>query len=224
MICNSDELQKILLGFGVPPHRLSYIPNGVDTDFFAPSEPEASLRDPLILCVARLAADKDHMTLLRAFELVLQSHPAARLRLVGDGPEEAALKRWAAENPAGARVDFVPGGLDMRSHYAAARVFALSSVREGQPNVILEAMACGLPVCATSVGGIPRLVEQEASGLLSPASDAVALARHCCRLLDDNALCDSMGLAGRQRVVRDFSFTTMVHAHEEVFCRLKGQI
>lgn len=221
MICNSEALQKILLNFGVPHQRLSYIPNGVDTDFFAPSEPAPSLREPLILCVARLAGDKDHMTLLRAFDLVLKRHPSARLRLVGDGPEEAALKRWAEENPSGSRVDFVPGGLDMRMHYATARVFALSSAREGQPNVILEAMACGLPVCATSVGGIPRLVEPEGNGLLSPASDADALARHCCRLLEDNALCDSMGIAGRQRVVRDFSFTAMVNAHEDVFSRLK---
>lgn len=81
----------------------------------------------------------------------------------------------------------------MRAHYARARVFALSSVREGQPNVILEAMACGLPVCATSVGGIPRLVQDAVNGFLSPAGDAVALAENCCKLLADGALCDAMG-------------------------------
>ena len=221
MVCNSEALQNILLGFGVPQARLSYIPNGVDTSFFSPSDPAPSLREPLIRCVARLAGDKDHLTLLRAFELVLQSHPTARLRLVGDGPEEAALRQWAAAHAAGSRVDFVPGGLDMREHYAAARIFALSSVREGQPNVILEAMACGLPVAATAVGGIPRLVEQEVSGLLSPAADAESMARHCCRLLDDSALCDGMGLAGRRRVEQDFSFTAMVNAHEKIFSSLK---
>lgn len=221
MVCNSEALKNILSGFGVPQARLSYIPNGVDTSFFSPSAPAPSHREPVILCVARLAGDKDHLTLLRAFELVLKSHPAARLRLVGDGPEEAALKQWAAAHAAGSRVDFVPGGLDMREHYAAARIFALSSVREGQPNVILEAMACGLPVVATAVGGIPRLVEREVSGLLSPAADAQSMARHCCRLLDDSALCDTMGMAGRQRVERDFSFTAMVDAHEEIFSRLK---
>ena len=96
-------------------------------------------------------------------------------------------------------------------------MFALSSVREGQPNVILEAMACGLPVCATSVGGIPRLVQDAVNGFLSPAGDAVALAENCCKLLADGALCDAMGEAGRARVEKDFSFTAMVDAHQEVF-------
>lgn len=217
MICNSEALFQVLQDMGVTPGRLSYIPNGVDTEFFVPTDPAPSQREPLILCVARLAGDKDHLTLLRAFELVLRRYPSARLRLVGDGPEEAALKRWTAENPAGSSVDFIPGGLDMRPHYAAARVFALSSAREGQPNVILEAMSSGLPVCATSVGGIPRLVEHEHSGFLSPAGDADTLAHHCCRLLEDNALCDSMGEVGRRRVERDFSFAAMVRAHEKIF-------
>lgn len=221
MICNSEALHEILLSFGLPQSRLSYIPNGVDTEFFAPSGVAPSARAPEIVCVARLAGDKDHLTLLHAFERVLQRHPSARLRIVGDGPEEAALRNWAAEHAAGRNVDFIAGGLDMRGHYAAGRIFALSSVREGQPNVILEALACGLPVCATSVGGIPRLVENGRNGLLSPAGDAAALAENCCRLLDDDALCDDMGQAGRLRVERDFSFTAMVEAHQGVFAGLR---
>ena len=221
MICNSEALYEILHGFGLPLARLSYIPNGVDTDFFVPSGAAPSARAPEIVCVARLAGDKDHLTLLRAFELVVQRHPAARLRIVGDGPEQANLHTWAAQHAAGTNVDFIPGGLDMRGHYAAGRIFALSSVREGQPNVILEAMACGLPVCATSVGGIPRLVEHGRNGLLSPAGDAAALAENCCRLLDDGVVCDAMGQAGRERVERDFSFTAMVEAHQGVFDALR---
>ncbi len=216
MICNSEVLQSILGGLGVPRKRLSYIPNGVDTELFAPGGAPSS-RAPLLLCVARLAQDKDHLTLLRAFALVLRRHPEARLRIVGDGPEEERLRRWAAAHDAGKRVDFVPGGLDMRPHYAAARVFALASVREGQPNVILEALACGLPVCATAVGGIPRLIAPGENGLLSPAGDAAALAENCCRLLEDDGLCDVMGRAGRALVERDFSFAAMVRAHEDVF-------
>jgi len=217
MICNSEALREILQGFGVPQGRLSYIPNGVDTEFFAPAADAPSARAPEILCVARLAGDKDHLTLLRAFELVLQRHPAARLRIVGDGPEEANLRAWVGANAVGGNVDFIAGGLDMRGHYAHTRVFALSSVREGQPNVILEAMACGLPVCATAVGGIPRLVRDGENGFLSPAGDAARLAENCCRLLADGALCDAMGQAGRARVEQDFSFTAMVDAHQGVF-------
>lgn len=220
LICNSEALHQTLRSLGVPAPRLSYIPNGVDSGFFTPAATPPSRREPLILCVARLARDKDHLTLLRAFERVLQERPEARLRIVGDGPEEHALRQWAASSAAGGRVDFLPGGLDMREHYAQARMFALSSVREGQPNVILEAMAAGLPVCATAVGGIPRLVEENASGLLSPSGDAEALARNCLRLLEDPALGDAMGRAGRGRVERDFSFTAMVDAHQALFSRL----
>lgn len=216
MICNSEVLRDILSGMGVPPPRLSYIPNGVDTAFFVPSAVPPSQKPHVLLCVARLARDKDHLTLLRAFALVLQRYPSARLRIVGDGPEKDHLHQWAVEHEA-RHVDFVPGGLDMREYYDAARIFVLSSVREGQPNVILEAMSCGLPVCATAVGGIPRLVEEGKSGFLSPAGDAAALAENCCRLLAEGDLCDSFGQVGRERVERKFSFTAMVDAHQNVF-------
>lgn len=220
LICNSQALQQSLHALGVPAQRVSYIPNGVDTDFFTPGPDAPSQRQPVILCVARLARDKDHLTLLRAFEQVLRVAPQARLRIVGDGPEESRLRQWARSSAAGSRVDFFPGGPDMREHYAAARIFALSSLREGQPNVILEAMACGLPVCATAVGGIPRLVEENVDGLLSPAGDAGILARNCSELLANAQRCDAFGRAGRGKVERDFAFTVMVEAHQQLFIGL----
>ena len=219
MICNSQALESVLQDLGVPPERLSCISNGVDTAFYAPGRRPSS-RTPLLLCVARLAKDKDHMTLLRAMEFVLRRHPDARLRLVGDGPEEGRLRHWAETHAVGNCVDFVPGGLDMREHYAAARIFVLASLREGQPNVLLEAMSCGLPVCATTVGGIPGLVSNGEHGLLSPAGDAAALADNCCRLLEDDALCDDLGRNGRSLVEGQFSFAAMVQAHEEIFSKV----
>ena len=111
----------------------------------------------------------------------------------------------------------------MRAHYAAARIFALTSVREGQPNVILEAMAAGLPVCATETGGIPRLVTRGESGLLSPVGDSAAFADNCAALLADPAQGDRFGRAGRQRVERSFSFDAMVAAHEGIFMRLAAR-
>ncbi|MDR2820098.1 MAG: glycosyltransferase [Desulfovibrio sp.] len=220
MICNSTELYIKLQRLGVPATRLTYIANGVDSALFMPAPVPLSGREPVILCVARLVEDKNHHTLLRAFKEVLQSIPEARLRLVGDGPEEANLRRWVGEHGMSGSVDFFPGGTDMRPHYAQARVFALSSVREGQPNVILEAMACGLPVCATSVGGIPDMVEENITGFLSPAKDHAGLGHNCVRLLADARRCESMGGAGRIRVEREFSFGAMVEAHQQLFTRL----
>lgn len=223
IVCNSEALREVLRGLGVPSDRLSYVPNGVDTEVFCSPAAPVSARPPRLLCVARLARDKDHPTLLRAFARVLEQHPDAVLRLVGDGPEESRLRRWAAAHPAGKRVEFVPGRPDVREEYAQARLFVLSSVREGQPNVLLEAMSCGLPLCATAVGGIPRLITAGENGFLSEPGDDAALARHICRLLEDPALGDRLGQAGRERAVRDFSFARMVAAHEELFERLAGR-
>ena len=170
MVCNSEALADVLSGLGVPAARLTYVPNGVDTECFAPAQPAPSERPPLILCVARLAEDKDHLTLLKGFALLRERHPGVRLRLVGDGPREKELKAWVAEHLPDGGVEFCPGSPDVRAHYAAARIFALTSVREGQPNVILEAMAAGLPVCATETGGIPRLVTRGESGLPLPTT------------------------------------------------------
>jgi glycosyltransferase involved in cell wall biosynthesis len=218
IICNSEALHETLRIFGVPASHLTCIPNGVDALHFAPAEIPPSARGPIILCVARLARDKDHLTLFRAFERVVRRMPRARLRIVGDGPERAVLKAWAANHAAGGNIDFFPGTADVRPHYDDARLFALASAREGQPNVLLEAMACGLPVCATAVGGIPALVGD--GGLLSPAGDVEALAGNCARLLAEPSRCAAVGHAGRARVERNFSFNGMVAAHEALFARL----
>ena len=219
-VCNSLALADGLRKLGEPAGRISYIPNGVDTERFRPGDEPPSARPPLILCVARLAQDKGYLTLLRAFAIVAREVPEARLRLVGDGPQEAQLRMLARTFGLEDRVEFVPGSPDVREHYASARIFALASVREGQPNVILEAMSCGLPVCATAVGGIPGLVENGVTGLLSPAGYAEALAASLLRLLGDPPLGDALGRAGRARAERDFSFAAMVAAHEDLFDRL----
>lgn len=215
IICNSQPLFDALCGLGVPKEHLLCIPNGVDIDFFRPDANPPSKRSPVLLCVARLAADKDHITLFRAFEHILKDKPDARLHVVGDGPEEGTLKAWASEHPAvGAQIKFIPGTSDVRPHYASASAFVLSSVREGLPNVLLEAMSCALPVCATSVGGIPSIVHDGETGFLSSSRDAEALARNCLRLLKSPDLCDAMGRKGRKLIEGSYSFENMVRTHE----------
>lgn len=219
MICNSPELERKLLKLGLPSQRLTMIANGVDTEFFFPGVTAHGRRRPEILCVARLAADKDHLTLLRAFEIVHEQCPEAALRLVGEGPQEQVLRAWTASHPAAANIIFSPATADVRPWLQEARVFALASRREGQPNAILEAMSAGLPVCATDVGGIPSLVRHGESGFLSPAGDAEALAANCLRLLRHAELAAEFGARGRSLAVSGFSYPVMVAAHERVFMR-----
>lgn len=217
LICNSRPLAERLEKIGAPATRITFIPNGVDSVFFHP--PVDKKPGQRLLCVARLAEDKDHKTLLDAFALVAAELPEASLSLVGEGPKEKELKKHAAALPDGIRqrVEFCGADGDTAKYYANADVFCLSSLREGQPNAIMEAMACGLPVAATSAGGIPELVEDEKSGLLSPVGDAQALAHNILKILRNPDLGAAMGASGREIAERNFSFSAMVRAHENLF-------
>lgn len=218
-ICNADALKDRLCACGVDPGRVTVIKNGVDVDFFQPTDrPDAA--EPMILSVARLVEVKDLPTLVRAFALALSRGAAGRLRIVGDGPDEAALLRLASELGVRDRVEIAPGTLDLRPHYAEASVFALSSLREGLPNVILEAMASGLPTVATRAGGVPEVVEHESTGLLCPVGDVEGMATHLARLLSEAETRRRMGAAARSRAESDYSLETMVDRHERVMSSL----
>ncbi len=222
-VCNTRPLCDTLIRtIGVPASRVTYIPNGVDTGFFCPAPVPA--RSPEIVCVGRMVPDKDHATLLEAFARVLLVEPQARLHLVGDGPLLDAVRKRAGQEDFLGRVLLHPGSTDLRPLLHQARVFALASVSEGLPNVLLEAMSCALPVVATRVGGIPDLVSHEQSGLLVPPRDPAALAAALVRLLGDPAACADMGTAGRAHVLRHHGYETMVTRHEGVYSALMERL
>lgn len=220
IVCNSQASILAMRQRGVPESRLSYIANGVDTSLFQPGIKNSG--QEIILCVARLAADKDLGTLIRAFAILAKGRPQTHLRLVGEGPEEKNLKKLVLDLPAeiASRIEFCGACANPAAYYAEADIFALSSVREGQPNVILEAMSSGLPVCATETGGIPALLNQGHAGKLSPVRDEAALATNMALLLDNPQLRKEMGLRGREYVQANFSFEAMTCAHEKLFLSL----
>jgi len=221
LLCNSHSLRDFLVStYGLPPERLTVVPNGVDLEFFQPPAGGKDQGPPVLLSVARLVPDKDHDTLLAAFGRVASRHPEAELWLVGDGPRRQALEHKAGEMALDGRVRFFPGEPDLRAFYHRADLFVLSSVAEALPNVILEAMAAGLPVVATRVGGIPEAVAPEATGLLVAPGDVAGLAAALARLLGDPEARQTMGRKGRERVLEHYSFTAMVRRHEEVWARL----
>jgi glycosyltransferase involved in cell wall biosynthesis len=224
LICNSAAVKRVLTRHcGVPEARVTTILNGVDTDYFRPA-PDTPHFDPAVaLCVARMAPDKDHDTLIRAFALTASAFPQAQLWLVGEGPLLPAVRRLAEEILPPGSYRFIPPEADLRPLFRQATLLALSSRTEALPNAVLEAMAAGLPVAATAVGGVPEMVIPARTGWLAPPGDASALAAVINRLLQNPEECQAMGAAGRERALKDFSLKNMTGRYEGVLHHLLAQ-
>jgi glycosyltransferase involved in cell wall biosynthesis len=209
LTCTSDVCAHLRqLAGGRTPVELVY--HGVDTDLLAPRAVDS--RAPVILSVGRLVEKKGYPTLLRAAAILHEREVDFQLRLVGEGPEWAALQRLVHELGIGALVSFL-GPLtesEVRSQYADAQVFALACQeltngdRDGIPNVILEAMASGLPVVSTESAGVAEAVVHGESGLLVPQGDPDALAGALMRVLRDHELRGRLGRRARARAVDRF--------------------
>lgn len=173
----------------------------------------------LVLAIGRLSSEKAHADLLRAFAHLSADNPeiAARLVIVGDGPERERLEAAARSSGVAGRVRFAGQLSDVRPCYAAADVLALPSHSEGSPYVLLEAMAAGLPVVATAVGGVPEMVQDETSALLVPARDPRALAAALARVLTDRELARKLAANAATLVATRYSPETYVRALVEIY-------
>ncbi|HEX9370927.1 MAG TPA: glycosyltransferase family 4 protein [Roseiflexaceae bacterium] len=190
--------------YGIAPGRVRLVPEGIDLPRWrrlAEREPRSS-DGATILCVARQYPRKHVADLLRALPRVRRTVPRARAVIAGDGPEHAALRALAAELRLGESVVFTGALPDdgLARLYRRADLFCLPSVQEGFGIAFLEAMACGLPVVATSAAAIPEVVSHGRAGLLVPPSDVVALADALVELLEDPGRRTSYGACGQQHV------------------------
>jgi glycosyltransferase involved in cell wall biosynthesis len=209
---------------GIPSEETVVIPNGVDLHRFdrlpAKQEVRRTLGLPndelLVGTVTRLNPVKRLDVLLRAVAALEGVHTV----IVGDGPERRQLEAMADQLGLADRVHLVGHQQDVRPWLAALGVFVLSSDWEGMSNALLEAMAAGLPIVATAVGGVPEVVVDDATGLLVPPGDPNALAEAITRLLRDPDLRRTMGQAGRARVVQHFSIDETVRLTEELYTTL----
>ena len=192
--CSQSVADFLLYRYGYPPSRVTFVRNGWSGAPRAPAPDE----EPRIVCVARLRAQKDHPSLLRAFAGVLRNVPRAWLDVVGDGPERAALERLADDLEIRERVVFHGDLLDVWPLLARATVFALSSTYEPLGIAALEAMAAGLPVVASDVGGLREIVRPGETGWLVPAREPRPLGRRLTQLLLDRTLAVNMGANGRK--------------------------
>lgn len=175
----SEALRNRLLALGANPARLITLRNGVDLQRFRPGDRAAArsrlgLTGPTVLSVGNLLELKGHHLLIEA----LPDLPGVTALIAGEGPLRASLERLARDRGVADRVR-LPGNLpqeELIACYNAADLLLLASSREGMPNVVLESLACGTPVVATPVGGIPELIDTEASGRLLPERSAAAIA------------------------------------------------
>lgn len=188
---------------GVPERRLRVIPNGVDLKRYLPRE-EKEVVSSRLICVARLSREKGLADLIKAFALIHAQNRQARLVLVGDGPERERLEEMVRKSGLAAAVSF-RGALphdEALKEMRAAEIFVCPSLAEGLGIVFLEAQAQGIPVIGTRVGGIPDVIQDEQTGLLTPPNNPEALAAAIDRLMRDSVLQKLLSRQALERVKR----------------------
>lgn len=225
----SEELTRYLIRNGLAQHKAQTIHNGIPC---RPEPKEPRLKElirselalpldaPLILCVARLHEVKGHRRLIEALPGVLEKHPDARLLIAGEGPLRPAIEARIEELGIGRSVQLLGNRQDVDRLLCAADVFCLPSDWEGLPLAVAEAMAAGLPVVATAVGGVPEIVEEGVTGWLVPPADPGLLASRLCGLLAEPAQRRRMGLAGREKISAHFTLEQMVSKFEALYREL----
>jgi sugar transferase (PEP-CTERM/EpsH1 system associated) len=220
--------------------KILHIPNGVDTRKFAPLAPKVShysaaatsqmmaLRKRLSLpthgtvlgTIGRLDPVKDFDTLLGGFARARSRFPETRLVIVGDGPMRQKLIRVATDLGVGPYVSWLGEREDIPVLLRCFDLYIQSSIFEGMSNTILEAMASGLPVVATRVGGTPELVDERVNGRLVPAQDPVALGDALVTYIADPMLRASHRETARQRTLERFDLSRMVTAYRNLYLSL----
>ena len=211
--------------------RIEVIENGIELERYDPAADRGALRRQLgldearryIANVARFHPIKDQAMLLRAFRGVADRRPDVDLLLVGDGPLRPDLERLTRELRLEVRVRFLGVRRDVPDILRAVDIFALTSICEAASLTLLEAMASGLPVVVTAVGGNPEIVRPGREGLLVPRGDAEATAAAFLRLLAEPAAAVAMGAAGRARVQERYQLGQTVSAYLRLYEKLVGR-
>jgi glycosyltransferase involved in cell wall biosynthesis len=234
-IAVSEGVRRSILAH-VRPSRLRrqpvLVPNGVDVDAL---ERSAVSRDAaravldlptdamVVGTIGNLFGRKGQRYLVDAFAALAKDRHDLHLVIIGSGPEEAHLIAQATHANVADRVSIVSGRPDAARYIRAFDVFALSSVFEGLPVALLEAMGLGVPSVGTNVGGIPELIQHEKTGLLVEPRDAAALSAVLRRLLDDAQLRGALAAAGVQHVRTNFSMSEMVRRTDTCYRALLSE-
>ena len=223
IIAVSKKVKESLYShYGINPNKIEVIYNPIDIDriqHLASEDityPWFNDEEPVLITVGRLHKQKDHKTLISAFSKVLKMTHNVRLVIIGEGSERARLEKIIQELNLNDRIVLLGYQENPYKFMAKADIFILSSRYEGFPNVILEAMACGLPVISTDCPSGPgEIITHGVNGLLVPVGDADKLAEAMLKLLDDKELRERLSLQGQSRV-KDFEVGKIINQYERV--------
>jgi glycosyltransferase involved in cell wall biosynthesis len=212
-VCDSFATQ--LAQSGVARNRIVVLHNSVVPPIAVSEEQQEMFRRSLginpdervVICIGRLSKEKGHADLISATGLLVQMNPTLKFKLlvVGTGPEMEHISRLVTVSRLDQHVIFVGHKDDVTPFYAIADALALPSHSEGSPNVLLEAMAAGVPAVATAVGGVPEIAVDNETALLVPPNSPQNFAATLNRLLIDETLAQNLAVAARKRVETEFS-------------------
>ena len=215
IVANSRAAADRLRAERVPARKIAVVPNGIDFDRLRDHQPRPRLRK--VVVVANLRREKGHDVLVDAAVDVLRRFPDAGFEIVGGGPELEPLLARAEQRGVLHAFTFLGHRDDVPGRLADADIFVLPSRSEAFPNAVLEAMAAGLPIVASGVGGILELIDDGRTGLLAPAGEAAPLAERIAALMADPILASRLGAAARDAARARYSFDRMVAAFDSIY-------
>jgi L-malate glycosyltransferase len=226
-ICASAAIRDMVIADGVPSSRVFVVHEGIDLGHVEAAPPvnlHAELwlphHAPIVGNVAALVPHKGQRHLIEAAALVLKKMPDARFVIAGEGELRESLERQIRDHHLEKHVFLVGFRPDVLSVHKAFDIFVMSSVTEGLGTSLLDAMACGKPIVATTAGGMPEVVRNGETGLLVPPRDHEAMAAAIVKLLTDEPMRRAMGAAGEARVQEHFSAERMVQDTLAVYRRV----
>jgi len=226
----SEGQRRELAGYGVAPlEKITVVPLGFELESLLACEShrgelrrELGLADDnkLVGIVARLVPIKNHRLFLQAAQVVAEAVPQARFLVVGDGELREELEAYACDLGLDGKILFTGWRRDLARLYADLDVVALTSINEGTPVSLIEALAAGVPVVATAVGGVPDVVVEGGTGYLVEVGDVKGMAAAIIELLRNPERAKEMGMAGRKAVYPKFSAQTLIANVEGLYAQL----
>ncbi len=230
IITISENTRQRLISGGLVPEHVTVLYNGIDTEYWQRKgirpvlRKELKIKDNefLVGTVARITYDKDLPTFYKVAQLVLEENPAVKFVIVGDGygNELQEAKDQVASLGLDKIIHFTGHRTDLREIYSSLDIFLITSLTEGMPNTVLEAMALEVPVVATDVGGVPELMGNGKTGILCKTKSHKNMTSALLKLMDDKILRINFATSSRQRIEKKFSFTKRLQKMEQFYAEL----